>query len=382
MKGTTQGLSAVWSVVVAGSFAVAAVVGCSASGSDASLDDETAATDPNLPGSSLPPPSSTGDDGTDTAPPSKKDAGGKDSSVDAGPPPPVPGTACAKPDEIVKKQCGACGEQSTVCIAGADGGPGAWTEYSPCTGEIADGCVPGTTVTEACGNCGTVTRTCSKYCGWSAGTCTGQPADSCVPLAIDLSTAGCGAAETYRQRSCKADCTWNNFSSTCSAAPTSIEVPPTVGGVSGTIVTLRSAKTAPKLTGTCPNATLSTTVTSPYEYVHVHNPNAKAAVVTVFNSLAPGGVVFHTVLAAYAGAQSPATDAARKACLAGGVNTFGDDALTGDFDFASLGDGDAVTVPANGTVTIYVGAYSKFDAAKPAASTGPVRVSVRLDALD
>jgi hypothetical protein len=374
MRGMRSGLT---TVTVTSMLVIAAVVGCSASGGgDATTDDGTLPAPP--PPSQLPPPSSTGD--VDADPPPPKDAG-KDSTVDAGPPPPVPGTPCTEPDKIVKKACGACGEASTVCLAAGDGGPATWTEYSACTGELAGGCTPGTTTTEACGNCGTQVKTCSKYCAWSTGACAGQPADSCVPLGVELSTAGCATADTYRSRSCKTDCTWNSFSTTCGAPPKVIEVPPTAGSVNSTIVDLVSTKTMLKMaSSTCPTATINATVSTPYDYIQVHNPNAKSAVVTVYDSLAPGGVVFHTILASYAGATPPSGDPARKACVKG-VNTFGDDTITGDFNFASLSDTDAVTVPANGSVEIYVAAYNAYAAANPKNSTGPVMLSVRLDSL-
>ena len=51
-------------------------------------------------------------------------------------------------------------------------------------------------------------------------------------------------------------------------------------------------------------------------------------------------------------------------------------------DFASLSDVDAVTIPANGTVTIYNGAYNKYSAATPNLSTGNVMVNVRLEHIN
>lgn len=358
-------------VFALGLFGVASAAGCSAEGAGDDLGTE-ADTEPTD-GTQLPPSSSSSSGGSSGDPEPKKDGGKKDSGVDAGPPPPEPGTACTKVDEIRKKQCGACGEQSTICLGGADGGGPTWTEYSACTGEIAGGCVPGTTVTEACGNCGTHVKTCSKYCAWSTGQCTGQPADSCTPGGTDLSGAGCDA-DLYRQRTCKETCTWNPFSATCSAPPTSIEVPPTTGTTNYTLSNLSASKTIGRLAGTCPNASISTTIITPYQYLTVHNPNAKAAKVTVFTSQAPSGSVIKTVLAAYTGAVTPTTDAARKTCLKG-TNSYGDSALTGSTDFASLHGNNAVTVPAGGTVTLYLGG-------ELATSTGVVKVSVRTESFE
>ena len=48
----------------------------------------------------------------------------------------------------------------------------------------------------------------------------GQPANSCTPGSLSSSlTAGCQDANVYRQTSCTPDCTWDNFSRTCSTPP-------------------------------------------------------------------------------------------------------------------------------------------------------------------
>ena len=374
-------------VAVATMLGVAVVVGCSASGgSDPALDTTPTDPGPDMPAPAVLPPSGspTGDVDASKGPP--MDAG-KDSTVDAGPPPPVPGTPCATLNELKKKPCGACGQQATLCLGGASGGDagdaggGTWSDYGTCDNQLVGGCLPGTTVTESCGHCGTQTKTCSQYCAYALSACKGEPPMSCVPGSVDLSNAGCTTAATYHQRTCSSSCTFGNYGLTCDAAPTTIEVGPIVGNVSSTIATFTSAQTTTRLTGTCPTATLSAaTVVTPYVYLKVHNPLATSVVVSVYDSLAPGGVVFPTLLASY-GAATPATDIARKACVKG-VNDFGDDTLTGDSDFASLSDVDAVTIPANGTVTIYNGAYNKYSAATPNLSTGNVMVNVRLEHIN
>ncbi|MEA2748903.1 MAG: hypothetical protein QOI41_3046 [Myxococcales bacterium] len=324
-----------------------------------------------------------------TGAPSEADAGssspkdaGKESSVDAGPPPPVPGTPCPTIDQIKTKKCGACGEQATLCLgsgdAGSDGGGGTWSEYGTCDKQLAGGCIPGTTVTESCGHCGTRVKTCSPYCGFAIAACKGEPPMSCVPGAVDLSNAGCTVAGTYHQRTCGTACTYPNYGATCDPAPTTITVGPTVGNVTSTIATLTSTQTAASLSGSCPAATLGPV--TPYVHLKVHNPMATSVVVSVYNSVAPGGVVFPTLLASY-GATTPTTAALRKACVQG-VNDFGDDLLTGDSYFASLSDVDAITIPANGTVTIYNGAQDPYSAAMPGDSTGSVLVNVRLEQIN
>ncbi len=379
MSGVRSGLV---SLVVAGACGVFAVVGCSADGSGA-LDD-TSSTDPGEPtdpGAQLPasPGSSSGQPPTDAGKPAK-DAAAKDSAVDAGPPPPVPGTACATANEVRKKSCGVCGSQAAVCLADADGGSATWSVYSACENELAGGCLPGTVLTEACGNCGTLKKTCTQYCAFSASACTGQPAGSCVPGGVELSSAGCASANAFRQRTCQSACTYPNFGATCDPPPTSVEVGPTPGSVTSTVAILSEAQTLSRMSGTCPSATLSTTVSSPYVYLQVHNPLARAAVVAIYNSLAPGGVAFKTALAAYDGATGPTDDATRKTCLKG-ASTFGTAALTGDSKFASLDGTKAVTIAAGATVTVYVAAYNAYDPLKPADSTGKVKLNVQTVSL-
>lgn len=350
------------------------VVGCSASGGG----DLVADPDPTDPGTEvqLPPSSSSGDNqvedsGTGTP---KKDSGTKtDSGVDAGPPPPVAGTACTTPDVVKKKQCGACGTHSTICLGGK------WSEYGVCEGEIAGGCIPGTKVTEACGNCGTLTKTCSTYCAFNTPACTGSPAGACTPGGVDLSNAGCASADTYRSRTCNATCAYSSFTAGCAAPPTTVEVPPTTGTTNSTIAIIEAGDVLPRATGTCPTATISTTVSTPYTYMQVHNPLAKSATVAIYNSLASGGVAFKTMLIAYDGATPPSTEAERKACIK--VKTSGTTALTGDAKFASLDGTTAITIAPGATVTVFVGAYNAYDATKPADSTGKVKLNVQTVSL-
>ncbi len=369
-------------LVVAGLFGTLAVVGCSADGAGTVGDESPTEPGPAEPGAQLPGSTSGSDSGSasDAGKPAK-DAATKDATVDAGPPPPVAGTACVQVDEVRKKSCGACGTQSTVCLASGDGGAGSWSDYSACEGELPGGCVPGTVVDEACGNCGTTKKTCTQYCAFTASACAGQPASSCVPGGVELSSAGCAQSDQFRSRTCQsASCIPNNFSATCAAPPTVIEVGPTPGSVTSTIAVLTQSQTLSRMTGLCPTATLSTTVSPPYVYLQVHNPLARAAVVSIYNSVAPGGVIFKTALAAYDGATGPTDDASRKTCIRG-ASTYGTTALTGDSRFASLDGARAVTIAAGATVSVYVGAYDAFDPLKPTNSTGNVKLNVQTVSL-
>jgi hypothetical protein len=374
MSGLKSGLVAVAFAVSCGVFAV---VGCSADGTGTGPLDETTPTEPE-PGAVLPEPGSSGSSGTpeeDSGKPKPKDAGAKDSTVDAGPPPPVPGTACTTVDEVRKKTCGACGSQSTICLSDKK-----WSVYSGCEGELAGGCIPGTIVNEACGNCGTVKKTCSQYCAFTSTACTGSPAGACVPGGVDLSSAGCTVMDTFRQRSCGAACTYGSFGAACEAPPTTVEIGPTTGSVTSTVAILTATPVLSRLTGSCPGATLSTTISTPYTYIQVHNPLAKAATVSIYNSLPTGGVAYKTILAQYDGNIEPIDDTTRKACVK--TASYGTLALTGDYKYASLdGTYKQVTVAAGATVSILIQAYNAYDPLKPAESTGKVKLNVQTVSL-
>ncbi|MFO0742265.1 MAG: hypothetical protein U0270_40705 [Labilithrix sp.] len=299
--------------------------------------------------------------------------GGMDSGVDAGPPPPPPvneGDPCTTQDEIRKQACGMCGTHTTVCEKNARGQL-RWSSFSPCEGEHGE-CVAGTTLQEECNNCGTRSITCSSACKWSPGTCSTATNTGCSPLTYDIVNAGCSGPNLglYRVRQCSPTCGYEPYSQ-CSAPPTAIEVGRTVGAVSSTVAQLGGSIT--KLsTNSCPVTTLGTIATA-YAYTQVHNPLPTDVTVIVYNSVAPGGKVFDTAIAVYAGDNAPTTLDARKACQKG--SNIGNATFTGDTKFASL-DATAklVTIPGNGSITVY-------STAENATDSGPVRVSVKTSAI-
>lgn len=340
-------------------------------------------TSPLNPGANLPDPGEEEKDDSGTVTPPKKDGGttNKDSGTQV-PVSIIPDSPCTKVNEVFEEQCGACGKHSAVCLASdPDGGAsgGKWSAYSDCTGQTPGGCEPGSELEESCGNCGHRKLVCTKYCSFPNSACLGEPPDSCPAGSIAFVSAGCPANQ-YRLKRCKNDCTYMAVSQSCSAPPTTFDIAPTVGSVSNTIAILDSSKVQKKLSfSTCPSGSLATQET-PYAYVQVRNPLPKAATVSIYNTVAPNGVAFETILAAYAGSTVPTTETARKACEVG-VATYGNTQLTGDAKFASLDGTRKVTIPANGTVTIYVGAEKAFSSQAPAESTGPVSVVAKTEAI-
>jgi hypothetical protein len=319
----------------------------------------------------------------------KKDSGVKDASADAAKDAaadaaasPAEGAACATPNQIYVRSCGACGKQSAVCLAADSGTGGFVSPYGPCRNEVANGCIPGSTESVACGNCGTMTRTCNAFCSWSSGACQGQPANSCTPGAFELNDVGCPTENTYRQRSCSMTCSWGNFSDPCEAPPSFVNVPPSVGSVNSIVTVLSSSKVTKTLgISTCPlSASGIKSFDTPYAYIEVRNPLPKAATVSVYNSQAPGGASIDTIMVAYEGATIPTTAAERQACK-GAVSDNSPGTLTGYTEFASLDAARAITIPANGSYQIYFAAFDEYDPTNPAESTGLIQLNVKTESI-
>jgi hypothetical protein len=351
--------SGLFAIALAGLVGSAAVIGCSADGGGTGIDQGT---DPNMPdpnagssGSVVPaktPDGTETDSGAKDA--GKKDAAKSEAGVDAGPPPPVEGTACPTPNATASKSCGMCGKAETLCLAG-DGGAD-WGPYGQCLNEVVGGCLPG--ATRACGNCGT--QTCSAYCGW--GSCTGMPAGACPAGTVDYTTASCSTPNTYRNRTCSATCAWSNYSGTCTQAttPNTMNVPATVGGVVSAKWTL--AGTTPRPTS-CPGTVDASSPSAAYAVVQLTNPTTKAAEVSLYQSKSATGVEIDLVIWTYNGVGLPLNNTALGACVGtvadscSGTDASNPCGNTDNFDFAEV---DAVAIPAGGSILVYSSAYGSF----------------------
>jgi hypothetical protein len=367
MRSLKSGLFAIAFSGLAGAIAV---VGCSADGGGTGVDDTDSGVDPGSSGSVVPPKTdaSPTDAGKDSG---KKDSGPKaEAGVDAGPPPPVEGTACTTVNKIAQKNCGACGKAETVCLSDDGGATGTWSPYGPCQNELAGGCTPGTVVTEDCGNCGKVTKTCTQYCAYSAGACTGQPANSCVPGTVDYTSAGC-AASTYRNRTCAATCTYGSYSAACTEPVNAnkMTISGTVGGVVTAQWTLAATQVGKKVSGSCGGgASVSSTATYPWVAVEVKNATAQSATVQVYHS--GSGSPLDTLIWVYNAILPPATDAMLTACnygssdscsvtIAGNSDPCGNTAGGGSsLDWAGV---DNVVIPAGGKVLVYSAGYGSTE---------------------
>lgn len=355
-----------WMAIIgAGFLATAGFVGCSAAGGgDVGLD--IAPSEPQGGDTVLPPPSTTATPPTDAGAPAK-DAGKKPPkpAQDAGPPPPPApstGDACGTVGAQFERACGACGTQQALCEAN-----GKVSEYGPCEGQTGE-CTPGTVREEACGNCGKTTISCDAFCSWTQTACAGEPANACTPGGTELTTASCGK-DTFRSRTCSESCQYGNFSDACSAPPTMVRVPPTPGMTNSTFVLLRPGQVLPRLTGSCPNAKVSSfspVNSAPYTYLTVRNPGTKPAKVTISATQVQGGPNILTTMAVYDGIVSPTDATARNTCTKG---------------FTYTGQVDGVTVAPGATISVFVGAQQDYSAADPSKTTGRMQFSVVTDEI-
>ena len=132
----------------------------------------------------------------------------------------VPGTSeCAPGEQDVETQaCGACGSQTRTRTCSDQCAWGEWSDWSACSSESV--CSPGETEqeTQACGDCGSQvrTRSCTNACDWTAwsswSSCSG--AGICSPGQVETQNQSCGnCGSQSRTRSCTAQCAWNSWGS-------------------------------------------------------------------------------------------------------------------------------------------------------------------------
>jgi hypothetical protein len=323
----------------------------------------------------------TADAAKDAGKEAGKDAGkdaAKEAGVDAGKPAPNEGAACTTIDEIFPRLCGACGTQEAICLAKPDGTPGIVSLYSECVNEIAGGCLPGTSIVEPCGNCGTRTRVCNQYCTFTSPTCTGEPVNACTPTATDYTSAGCPAAGTVRTRACSGVCTWSNWTPTCGGLDFKLVVAATTGDSVSGIYPLRAQVSDKRLSGTCPNGYFSSTTNHPYAYVELVNPTEFTLTMSAWNTAAKSaGPIIDTLMTWYPGNVKPTTDAERKMCAKGMGDSCPSTLPCGDYAWAGLTAGNSITLPPFGSALVYFGSY--YAAGSGSTAEGDVKLVVRTD---
>lgn len=374
-----------WLGAALGSLAVGAyVVGCTADGggpSDTPPSDSQDATLADSPSIPVPDATPLADSGAkpDSATADAGDAGAdaNDAAVDAGPKPPQPGDPCPVVNGIVTRSCGACGTQQALCELG-DAGKGVTGEFGFCDGEVPGGCLPGSVDNVACGLCGTLKRVCQNNCTWAVGACT-EPPMACKPDSVRYVTAGCALPDTFRTQVCNATCGWNPPVGACEPPmnANTLTIGANVGDVVSAEYTLDAAQTFQRLSGNCPAASLLSAPDYPYFYVELYNPTAKAATVTVYNTIAAGGTELDTIMWSYGRALAPQDDTEKKACQVG-TKTDCTLALCGGTITSRLASLLNVIVPAGRKILVYVSTSSTKTSSL---SIGPVGFNVKTEAL-
>ncbi|MDF2693073.1 MAG: repeat domain protein, partial [Labilithrix sp.] len=260
----------------------------------------------------------------------------------------APGTmVSASGSDLTDRQCAACpaGETSTTpnataCVPMPNPG-------DPCA-------TGGQTFTRVCGNCGTQSASCSATNVVTEYDACSEPPNACPPGEKQDRTEGC-ENNILRSWTCDATCTWTPPAISCEEASRIFTVGSTVGATVLRPVTQLGDKIK-RLTSGGPPCGVSTMTDTHYVYLEVRNPNATAAKVELMVTGATGHPTPDVLLAAYSALPGDAN--ARKVCLSGADwNCFSNSA----FESCLLGT-KAPTIPANGSIWVYVGNFQAGDA--------------------
>lgn len=264
---------------------------------------------------------------------------------------PEPGAACSKIGQIYTRPCGNCGKASASCSPDR-----IVTGYGSCSDEPQHACKPGTEESNStCGYCGTGSRKCGDDCQWVDQACSGE-----------VTTPGrCKAGERVerdegcppgvkRPWTCSNACAWLPVTISCEEVGTVLSI----GNAEGAVTSLdakqkderllrlvSSSKTPCDLAG---NAEISTT----YLYLEVRNPNPTSAKVDLRVGAASGETTKPELLIAAYATRPDTTAAARKACINGTGSS--SNCQSEPASSACLMGTRAITIPANGSVFVYV----------------------------
>ena len=111
---------------------------------------------------------------------------------------PCPGECT--PGQTQSQACGNCGTKTRTCSNSCS-----WGSWGSCNGQGS--CSPGQSQSQACGSCGTQTRTCSNSCSWGSwGSCNGQGV--CSPGQTTSCSGQCGSGT----KTCSGSCQWGSCS--------------------------------------------------------------------------------------------------------------------------------------------------------------------------
>lgn len=266
--------------------------------------------------------------------------------------PPVPGGPCATVGKTFEKSCGNCGTQTATC-----GEDHVVTDFGACN-EPANACAPGSVeAATACGYCGTTARTCNDECTWQAQACVGEStaADRCMAGETRDRTEGC-QDDVTRNWTCGASCAWETPTLTCEAASRIVTIGTTVGATTSRRVTQNTDKIKRLVSSSSTPCTISGQTDSNYVYIELKNPNSTPAKVEIGAAAVAGQPTPSVLIAAYT--TNPGVDAtARKSCINGAEYL-----CLGNNAYASCLIGTkAPTIPAKGSIWVYVGNFTGSD---------------------
>ncbi|GMV41088.1 MAG: hypothetical protein AMXMBFR64_28040 [Myxococcales bacterium] len=112
------------------------------------------------------------------------------------------------PGQVQSQACGQCGAKTRTCTSGST-----WGAWTGCNGQGP--CAPGATQNQGCGACGHQSRTCTAACqwgGWSGCAAQGE----CVAGATQQQ--GCGNCG-HQTRTCGGGCSWGGWSGCMGEGP-------------------------------------------------------------------------------------------------------------------------------------------------------------------
>jgi hypothetical protein len=297
-----------------------------------------------------------------------------DGSADAAPILPVTGSPCAPLGAIYNKKCGLCGIQEAACEA--DGKVG---NYGLCVGEVAGGCVPGTSRMSACGVCGTLPEICQSTCKFVSGACTGEVVGGCLPGSVKTTTAGCTQVGEVRSQTCGATCSYGAPGACNLPSFPTLTISPALGAtVSADFALSALTDQIPVIQNfdLCPEF-LSSQKTS-YSWVKLVNPNPTIATVSVWESRATGTLSDIDLVSAWYNTNTvPASTAERQACSVSSNDSCTDaPCVPGDYPgFINGGGADLrVVIPAGRSIFIYSAGYTS-------STTGSYKLNARTDSL-
>jgi hypothetical protein len=266
-----------------------------------------------------------------------------------------------------------------------------WSEWGPCTSEIDGGCLPGTMMTQSCGICGTQTAICEPDCEMGVTNCEGQKVGGCVPGSTAFTlTAACttDAGLGGRTQTCSATCSVEDAGA-CEAPPTTLVIASASGGKVDTFVNFTATQEDPLVGGGeamlpafCmpPGAPLGATQ-APYGIVTVTNPSmTQAATISAWTSQV-GMTQVDTAITVYA--QMPTNTASLRNCMTmPGIvtdtcmDTSDPTSCLGSYGGLMVGDGNAVTIPKNSSVYIFV-----QDQFTGAGDIAPIELTIRTESF-